>query len=161
MSANRAGDARAANMTTVPRGGWIDNRDDYLKAIDATALRLLPRSRASCVTRFITPALKLTMASPRVAGENERDRLLIHQEKELLMQLTVEKRPEKNPRASSLQKLRGRIDRPREALAVSGMEGYAVITARARPSMAESGPVRLAVLYRGTQAFVIARQPLE
>src|SRR2546429_8769358 len=101
--------------------------------------------------------MKLTMAFPKGwRVQNERDRLLITKKKELLMQLTVEKRPEKqSPREFLLQKLRGASISRGEALAVAGMEGYAVITRSGSPLDGGEGPVRLAVLYRGSQAFVI------
>src|SRR5256884_7157143 len=72
--------------------------------------------------------MKLTMAFPKGwRVQNERDRLLITKKKELLMQVTVEKRPEKQaPREFLLHKLRGASIARGEALAVNGMEGYAV-----------------------------------
>src|SRR5207244_7285727 len=42
-----------------------------------------------------------------------------------------------------------------DALAVNGMEGSALITRSGSPLDGGEGPVRWAVLYRGTQAFVI------
>jgi predicted Zn-dependent protease len=147
----------AANVTTVPRGGWIDNRDDYLKAIDALPFGSSREQGIVRDNRFYHAGMKLTMAFPKGwRVQNERDRLLITKKKELLMQLTVEKRPEKkSPREFLLQKLRGASIARGEALAVNGMEGYAVITRSGSPLDGGSGPVRLAVLYRGTQAFVI------
>jgi predicted Zn-dependent protease len=41
-----------------------------------------------------------------------------------------------------------------DVLSVHGMEGYALITRSGSPLDGGSGPVRWAVLYRGTQAFV-------
>ena len=146
----------AANITTVPRGGWIDNRDDYLKAIDALPFGSSREQGIVRDNRFYHAGMKLTMAFPKGwRVKNERDRLLITKKKELLMQLTVEKRPEKkSPREFLLQKLRGASIARGEALAVNGMEGYAVITRSGSPLDGGEGPVRWAVLYRGTQAFL-------
>src|SRR2546423_9649999 len=72
------------------------------------------------------------------------------------MQVTVEKRPDKkSPREFLLQRLRGASVSHGDTLAVHGMEGYALITRSGSPLDGGEGPVRWAVLYRGTQAFVI------
>src|SRR2546430_8653330 len=147
----------AANITSVPRGGWLDNRDEYLKAIDALPFGSSREQGIVSDDRFYQAGMKLTMAFPKGwRVQNERDRLLITKKKELLMQLRVEKRPEKlSPREFLRQKLRGAWISRGEALAVNGMEGYAVITRSGSPLDGGEGPVRLAVLYRGSQAFVI------
>src|SRR6202011_5969410 len=54
-----------------------------------------------------------------------------------------------------LQRLRGASIGRGDALAVGGMEGYAVVTRSGSPLDGGEGPVRWAVLYRRTQAFVI------
>src|SRR5262249_18310189 len=102
--------------------------------------------------------MKLTMAFPKGwRVQNERDRLLITKNrKEALMQITVEKRPDKkSPREYLLSQLRGIQVAHGDTLAVHGLEGYALITKHAAPLDGGQGPVRLAVLSRGTQAFVI------
>jgi predicted Zn-dependent protease len=88
--------------------------------------------------------------------QNERDRLLVFtKRKEALMQVTLEKRPEKKaPREFLLQRLRGASIVRGEVLSVHGMEGYALLTRSGSPLDDGAGPVRWAVLYRGTQAFV-------
>src|SRR5207253_1335700 len=107
--------------------------------------------------RFYHAGMKLTMAFPKGWNvQNERDRLLVTKKKESVMQVTLEKRPEKkSPREFLLQKLRGASVSHGDTLAVHGMEGYALITRSGSPLDGGEGPVRWAVLYRGTQAFVI------
>ncbi|TLY74715.1 MAG: peptidase M48 Ste24p [Gammaproteobacteria bacterium] len=147
----------AANISTVPRGGWIDNRDEYLKAIDGLPYGSSREQGIVRDNRFYHAAMKLTMAFPKGwKVQNERDRLLITKKKESVMQMTLEKRPEKkSPREFLLQRLRGASIGRGDALAVNGMEGYALITRSGSPLDGGEGPVRWAVLYRGTQAFVI------
>jgi len=148
----------AANITSVPRGGWLDNRDEYLKAIDALPFGSSREQGIVRDNRFYHAGMKLTMAFPKGwKVKNERDRLLVTKKKESVMQVTLEKRPEKkSPREFLLQKLRGASFSHGDALAVHGMEGYALITRSGSPLDAGEGPVRWAVLYRGTQAFMIA-----
>jgi predicted Zn-dependent protease len=147
----------AANISTVPRGGWIDNHDDFLKAIDGLPFGSSREQGIVRDNRFYHAGMKLTMAFPKGwKVQNERDRLLITKKKESVMQVTLEKRPEKkSPREFLLQRLRGASIGRGDALAVSGMEGYAVVTRSGSPLDGGEGPVRWAVLYRGTQAFVI------
>jgi predicted Zn-dependent protease len=147
----------AANITTAPRGGWIENRDDFLKAIDGLPFGSSREQGIVRDNRFYHAGMKLTMAFPKGwKVQNERDRLLITKKKESVMQVTLEKRPEKkSPREFLLQRLRGASVARGDALAVSGMEGYALVTRSGSPLDGGEGPVRWAVLYRGTQAFVI------
>jgi predicted Zn-dependent protease len=147
----------AANVTTVPRGGWTVNRDEYLKAIDGLPVGSSREQGIVRDNRFYHAGMKLTMAFPRGwKVQNERDRLLITKKKESVMQVTVEKRPEKkSPREFLLARLRGASVSHGDTLAVGGMEGYALVTRSGSPLDGGQGPVRWAVLYRGTQAFVI------
>ncbi|HEY0768467.1 MAG TPA: M48 family metalloprotease [Steroidobacteraceae bacterium] len=147
----------AANISTVPRGGWIDNRDEYLKALEGLPFGSSREQGIVRDNRFYHAGMKITMAFPKGwTVQNERDRLLVFtKKKESLMQVTLEKRPEKkSPREYLLQKLRGADFARGDALAVNGMEGYALITRSGSPLDGGQGPVRWAVLYRGTQAFV-------
>jgi len=148
----------AADITTVPRGGWLDNREPYLKAIEGMPFGSSREQGIVRDNRFYHAGMKLTMAFPKGwKVKNERDRLLVTKKKESVMQVTLEKRPEKkSPREFLLQKLRGASFSHGDALAVHGMEGYALITRSGSPLDAGEGPVRWAVLYRGTQAFMIA-----
>jgi predicted Zn-dependent protease len=148
----------AANISSVPRGGWIDNRDAYLKAIDGLPFGSSREQGIVRDNRFYHAGMKLTMAFPKGwTVQNERDRLLVFtKRKESLMQVTLEKRPEKqSPREFLLQRARGANIVRGETLAVNGMEGYALITKNGSPLDGGSGPVRWAVLYRGPQVFVI------
>src|SRR5437773_8623144 len=147
----------AANITSVPRGGWLDNRDEYLKAIDALPFGSSREHGIVRDNRFYHAGMKLTMAFPKGWNvQNERDRLLVTKKKESVMQVTLEKRPEKkSPREFLLSRLRGASVSRGDTLAVHGMEGYALITRSGSPLDGGEGPVRWAVLYRGTQAFVI------
>ncbi|TLY98098.1 MAG: hypothetical protein E6K38_02380 [Gammaproteobacteria bacterium] len=147
----------AANITTVPRGGWIDNREEYLKAIAGLPFGSSREQGIVRENRFYHAGMKLTMAFPKGWNvQNERDRLLVTKKKESVMQVTLEKRPEKkSPREFLLSRLRGASVSHGDTLAVHGMEGYALITRSGSPLDGGEGPVRWAVLYRGTQAFVI------
>jgi predicted Zn-dependent protease len=146
-----------AAHTTAPPGGWIDNKEAYLKAIDGLPFGSSREQGIVRDNRFYHAGMKLTMAFPRGwTVQNERDRLLVFtKRKESVMQVTLEKRPEKKaPREFLLQRLRGASIVRGDVLSVHGMEGYALITRSGSPLDGGSGPVRWAVLYRGTQAFV-------
>jgi predicted Zn-dependent protease len=146
-----------AAHTTEPPAGWLDNKDAYLKAIDGLPFGSSREQGIVRDNRFYHAGMKLTMAFPRGwTVQNERDRLLVFtKRKESLMQVTLEKRPEKQaPREFLLQRLRGAAIVRGDALSVHGMEGYALITRSGSPLDGGEGPVRWAVLYRGTQAFV-------
>src|SRR5437879_11177618 len=99
----------AANITTVPRGGWLDNREEYLKAIAGLPFGSSREQGIVRENRFYHAGKKLTTAFPKAWNlQNERDRLLVTKKKESVMQVTLEKRPEKkSPREFLLQKLRG------------------------------------------------------
>src|SRR4029077_810239 len=133
-----------------------ENRDDFLKAIDGLPFGSSREQGIVRDNRFYHAGMKLTMAFPRGwKVQNERDRLLIKKKKESLMQVTLEKRPEKkSPREFLLQRLRSASCCRGDALPVNGMEAYAFITRSGSPLDGGEGPVRWAVLYRGTQAFV-------
>jgi predicted Zn-dependent protease len=150
----------AANISAVPRGGWIDNREDYLKAIDGLPFGSSREQGIVRDNRFYHAGMKLTMAFPKGwTVQNERDRLLVFtKRKESIMQLTLEKRPEKkSPREFLLQRpgVRFATITRSDTLAVHGMEGFALVTKSGSPLDGGEGPVRWAVLYRGTQAFVL------
>jgi predicted Zn-dependent protease len=150
----------AANISAVPRGGWIDNKEDYLKAIDGLPFGSSREQGIVRDNRFYHAGMKLTMAFPRGwTVQNERDRLLVFtKRKESIMQLTLEKRPEKkSPREFLLQRpgVRFATITRSDTLAVHGMEGFALVTKSGSPLDGGEGPVRWAVLYRGTQAFVV------
>jgi len=149
---------QAANITSQPEGGWIEGHDEYLKAIDG-----LPygSSRAQGIVRdnrFYHADLGLTLAFPHGwIIDNERDRLLAHSKtKDVIMQLTADKRPEKeSPREFLLKKLKGRQISHGAELQVNGMEGYTFITRSGSPLDGGLGPVRWAVLYRDKSAYLI------
>ncbi|MBV8495854.1 MAG: M48 family metalloprotease [Gammaproteobacteria bacterium] len=146
-----------ASHTTAPPGGWVDNRDAYLKAIDGLPFGSSREQGIVRDNRFYHAGMKVTMAFPRGwTVQNERDRLLIFtKKKESLMQVTLETvPPKKSPREFLLQRLRGAAIARGDQLSVHGMEGYAIVTRQGSPLDGGAGPVRWAVLYRGTQAFV-------
>jgi len=148
----------AAQITKVPEGGWVDNRAAYLKAIDGLPYGSSREQGIVRDNRFYHAGMKLTMAFPKGwTVQNQRDRLFVFtKHKEALMQVTLEKRPEKlPPREYLLQKLKGADIVHGDHLAVNGMEGYALITRSGSPLDGGAGPVRWAVVYRGGQAFVI------
>lgn len=164
FSSHPAPDARevqaakgAANITTEPEGGWIDNRDTYMRAINGMPYG---SSRAQGIVRdnrFYHADMGITLAFPRGWHiDNERDRILAYTKNhEAIMQVTTAPRPEKKaPREFLLGELKGASISKGEALSVNGMEGYTVVTRRGSPLDGGEGPVRWAVLYRDKTAFV-------
>jgi predicted Zn-dependent protease len=100
----------------------------------------------------------LTVAFPRGwTVQNLRDRLLIYtKKKDALMQITVEKRPEKqSPREYLLSKLKAGSFARGADLSVDGMEGYTLITRHGSPLDGGDGPVRWTALYRDKSLFLI------
>jgi predicted Zn-dependent protease len=147
-----------ANITTQPAGGWIDNRDAYLKAIDGLPYGSSREQGIVRDNRFYHAGMGITMAFPRgYTVENQRDRLLAYtKSKDSIMQVTLEKRPEKkSPREFLLEKLKGASFARGEELTVNDMQGYALVTRSGSPLDAGEGPVRWVVLYRDKSAFLI------
>ena len=150
--------AKGASNITEPPNGWIDNRDDFLKSVDG-----LPygSSRAQGIVRdnrFYHAGMGITMAFPRGwTVENQRDRLLVYtKNKDSIMQVTLEKRPDKkSPREFLLEKLKGASFARGEELAVNDMQGYALVTRSGSPLDGGEGPIRWIVLYRDKNAFMI------
>jgi predicted Zn-dependent protease len=148
----------AANITTEPEGGWIDNKEPFMKAIDG-----LPygSSRAQGIVRdnrFYHADMGITMAFPRGWHiENQRDRILAYtKNKDAVMQITTAGRQEKKtPREFLLGELKGANFQKGEELRVNGMEGYTVVTRRGSPLDGGEGPVRWAVIYRDKTAFLV------
>ncbi|MBX5463058.1 MAG: M48 family metalloprotease [Steroidobacteraceae bacterium] len=164
FSSHPAPDAReiqaakgAANITDQPEGGWIDGREEFMKAIDG-----LPygSSRAQGIVRdnrFYHADLGITLAFPRGWHiENQRDRILAYtRNKDAIMQVTAAPRPEKKtPREFLIGELKGASFMRGEELRVNGMEGYTVVTRHGSPLDGGEGPVRWAVLYRDKTAFL-------
>jgi predicted Zn-dependent protease len=148
----------AAHITTEPPGGWIDNREAYLAGINGLPYGSSREQGIVRDNRFYHEGMGLTVAFPRGwTVQNLRDRLLVYtKKKDALMQITVEKRPEKqSPREYLLSKLKGGSFARGEDLSVDGMEGYTLITRSGSPLDGGDGPVRWAVLYRGKSAFLI------
>jgi predicted Zn-dependent protease len=147
----------AANITDQPEGGWIDGREDFMKAIDG-----LPygSSRAQGIVRdnrFYHADMGITIAFPRGWHvDNERDRILAYtKNKDAIMQITTAPRAEKKtPREFLLGELKGASFQKGEELRVNGMEGYTVVTRHGSPLDSGEGPVRWAVLYRDKTAFL-------
>ncbi len=164
FSSHPAPDAReiqaakgAANITTEPPDGWIDNRDPYLKMLDGMPYG---SSRAQGIVRdnrFYHASLGITMAFPKGwTIENQRDRILAFtRSKDAIMQITTAPRDEKlTPREFLLKALRGASINKGEELNVNGMEGYTLITRKGSPLDGGEGPVRWAVLFRGKSAYL-------
>lgn len=150
--------AKGAANITEPAGGWMDNRDAYLKAIDGLPYGSSREQGIVRDNRFYHAGLGLTMAFPRgYTVENQRDRLLAYtKSKDSIMQVTLEKRPEKqSPREFLLEKLKGASFARGEELTVNDMQGYALVTRSGSPLDAGEGPVRWVALYRDKSAFLI------
>jgi len=154
----------AAKITTEPPGGWVDNQDAYMRAIDGMPFG---SSRAQGIVRdnrFYHADMGITMAFPRGwIVQNEHDRILAYTKSnkaaksaDAIMQITSPPRPEKRgPREFLIEYLKGESFSKGEALNVNGMEGYTVVARRGSPLDGGEGPVRWAVLYRGKATFLI------
>ena len=154
----------AAKITSEPPGGWIDNQDAYMRAIDGMPYG---SSRAQGIVRdnrFYHADMGITMAFPRGwTVQNEHDRILAYSKSnkaaknaDAIMQITSPPRPEKRgPREFLLEYLKGQSFSKGEALNVNGMDGYTVVARRGSPLDGGEGPVRWAVLYRGKSTFLI------
>jgi predicted Zn-dependent protease len=148
----------AAHINTEPPGGWIDNREAYLTAINGLPYGSSREQGIVRDNRFYHEGMGLTVAFPRGwTVQNLRDRLLVYtKKKDALMQITVDKRPEKqSPREYLLSKLRGGSFARGADMSVNGMEGYTLITRSGSPLDGGEGPVRWAALFRDKSVFLI------
>jgi predicted Zn-dependent protease len=148
----------AGHITAEPAGGWIDNRDAYLTAIDGLPYGSSREQGIVRDNRFYHEGMRLTVAFPRGwIVQNLRDRLLVYtKKKDALIQITVEKRPEKqSPREFLLSKLKGGSFAHGGDLSTDGMEGYTLTTRSGSPLDGGEGPVRWAALYRDKSVFLI------
>jgi len=148
----------AAHVNDEPKGGWIDNREPFLTAINGLPYGSSREQGIVRDNRFYHEGMGLTVSFPRGWNvQNLRDRLLVYtKKKDALMQITVEKRPEKqSPREYLLSKLKGGSFARGEDLTVDGMEGYTLITRSGSPLDGGEGPVRWAALYRDKSVFLI------
>lgn len=166
FSSHPAPDARtvqaakgAARITTEPEGGWIDNRQIFLRNLDG-----LPygSSRVQGIVRenrFYHATMGITIAFPRGwTVDNLRDRILAYtRSKDSVMQITLEPRPPtQSPREFLLSRLKGASVAQGEAIESNGMEGYALLTRGGSPLDGGRGPVRWITLYHGNGAFLFA-----
>jgi predicted Zn-dependent protease len=154
----------AAKITNEPPGGWVDGQDAYMRAIDGMPYG---SSRAQGIVRdnrFYHADMGITMAFPRGwVVQNEHDRILAYTKSSKsakiadgIMQITSPPRPEKRgPREVLLEYLKGESISKGEALNVNGMEGYTAVSRRGSPLDGGAGPVRVAVIFRGKQTFLI------
>jgi predicted Zn-dependent protease len=148
----------AAHISGEPQGGWVDDREQYLTAIDGLPYGSSREQGIVRDNRFYHQGMGLTVAFPRGwTVQNLRDRLLVYtRSKDALMQITVEKRPEKqSPREYLLSKLKGGSFARGEDLTVDAMEGYTLITRSGSPLDGGEGPVRWVALYRDKSVFLI------
>src|SRR5882757_4500620 len=147
----------AAHITQELPGGWIDNRAAYLKAIDGLPYGSSREQGIVRDNRFYHEGMGLTVAFPRGwTVNNLRDRLLVYtKKKDALLQMTIEKRPQKqSPREYLLSKLKGGSFARGADISVDGMEGYTLITRSGSPLDSGEGPVRWAALYRDKSVFL-------
>jgi len=142
-----------------PPGGWLDNRDRYLQALDGMTYG---SSRAQGIVRgnrLYHADLGITLAFPRAwTVDNQRDRLLAFTpNKDTVMQITLQEYPPtQGPREFLLSQLRGASLSGGEPITANGMEGYTVRTNSGSPLDRGAGPVRWIVLYRGKSAYIFA-----
>jgi len=148
----------AAHISGTPPAGWVDNRDAYMHAIDGLPYGSSREQGIVRDNRFYHEGMALTVAFPRRwTVNNLRDRLLVYTKtKDVLLQITTEKRPEQqSPRAFLLKKLKGGAFSRGADISVDGMEGYTLITRSGSPLDGGEGPVRWAALYRDKSVFLI------
>ena len=149
----------AAQITDVPEGGYVVNRNVYMNAIDGLAFG---SSRAQGVVRdnrFYHADLAITLAFPRGwIIENQRESLLAYTaNKESIMQVSVAARPDgKSPREFLIEKLKGASLVGGESITINGMEGYSVLTRTGSPLDGGAGPTRWIALYRGKSVYQLA-----
>ena len=166
FSSHPAPDARAvqaakasARLESGPPGGWIDNRERYMKAIDGLTYG---SSRAQGIVRenrLYDAELGVTMAFPKAwTVDNQRDALIAYTpNKDTLMQVTLKEYPlTQGPREFLMSQLRGASLAGGEPISVNGMQGYTVRTSSGSPLDNGAGPVRWTVLYRGKSAYIFA-----
>ena len=150
--------SQGAAQIKEPAGGWIDNREQYLTAINGLPYGSSREQGIVRDNRFYHEGMALTVAFPRGwIVQNLRDRLLVYtKKKDALIQITTEKRPEKqSPREFLLSKLKGGSFARGEDMSVDGMEGYTLVTRSGSPLDGGEGPVRWAALYREKTVFLI------
>jgi predicted Zn-dependent protease len=149
----------SAKLEKGPPGGWIDNREAYLRRLDGITYG---SSRAQGIVRdnrFYHAELGITLAVPRGwTLDNQRDRLLAYTPtRDTFMQVTVEGvPPTQGPREFLYTKLKGASVRNAEPFTANGMQGFTAVTASGSPLDNGAGPVRWAVLYRGNTAYLFA-----
>jgi predicted Zn-dependent protease len=149
----------SAKLEQGPPGGWIDNRDEYLRKIDGM---VYASSRAQGIVRdnrFYHADLGITIAFPRGwTVENQRDRLLAYTvNKDTVMQITVkEVPPNQGPREFLLTQVRGASVTGGKQVTSNGMDGYSLITTNGSPLDGGAGPVRWTVLFRGRSGYLFA-----
>jgi predicted Zn-dependent protease len=167
FSSHPAPDARtvqaakgAAKITTEPEGGWIDNRQIFLRNLDGMPYG---SSRVQGIVRdnrFYHASMGITMAFPRGwVVENMRDRIIAYtRNKDSVIQVTLEPHPPTQaPREFLLTRLKGASVAHGEAIESNGMQGYTVVTRSGSPLDGGKGPVRWVTLYRADgSAFVFA-----
>jgi len=150
--------AQGAAHISQPPNGWLDNRDAYMHAIEGLPYGSSREQGIVRDNRFYHEGMALTVAFPRGwTVNNLRDRLLVYtKQKDALLQITTEKRPEKqSPREFLLSKLKGGGFSRGADISVDGMEGYTLITRAGSPLDSGEGPVRWAALYRDKSVFLI------
>jgi len=167
FSSHPAPDARtvqaakaAARITTEPEGGWIDNRQIFLRNLDGMPYG---SSRVQGIVRdnrFYHATMGITMAFPRGWNvENMRDRIIAFtRNRDSVVQVTLEPHPPAQaPREFLLTRLKGASVALGEAIESNGMQGYTVVTRNGSPLDGGKGPVRWVTLYNNAGgAFVFA-----
>lgn len=166
FSSHPAPDARAvqaakasARLESGPPGGWIDNRERYMQAIDGLTYGSSRTQGIVRDNRLYHAELGITVAFPRAwTVDNQRDALLAYTpNKDTLMQISLkEYPPTQGPREFLLSQLRGASLAGGEAITVNGMQGYTVRSTSGSPLDNGAGPVRWTVLYRGKSAYLFA-----
>lgn len=149
----------AAQVVNDPAGGYVDNRNVYMQAIDGLAFGSSKAQGVVRDNRFYHADMNLTMAFPRGwVVENHRDRIIAFTKgQETIMQVTVAAvPPRQSPREFLIERLKGASLVGGEPVSIHGMEGYSVLTRNGSPLDNGAGPVRWIAVYRGNSAFLFA-----
>ena len=149
----------AARITADPEGGWLENRDEYMRRIDGMAFGSSKAQGVVRDNRLYHAPLGMTVAFPRGwTVENQPDKVVAYTPaKDAYVIMTLAPSDPKRtttPREVLLSIAQGKQLSAGEAFESNGMQGYTAISATGSSLDQGQGPVRLVVLERGASYFL-------